>query len=713
MATNRRIEIDVVLNTEQVDQGFQEIEQGSQEVTKGVGNLGESFTGLTSSISGMGDTATQRLGAVGESTLGVVSSVTALGESAQATGMSFSAMLGPISLLAVAVIGVAKAWRDYQDEINGVNIRHDAYIASVSELTSALEELATYQVRLNKAEVENLQNLSMKAKLDIESAQEIRERNALLDKQIFRLDIDIKKAKERIKVSKELIERRGRDNDLLMGINSASAELERSQAEIASKEAKRIKLKTSLNVKEEKAIELGRTGAENFAKFEAEKERLLQRSPKIRGQILAVESKLLEDAELNKLKIREQTESTLTTIAIIESNRRIREIRAQETISAAVRRKAVLAEEQRLQIELTKIAQQQELKREQERAKRMALASARRAKRLAKERQFQAELAQIRDLEIKNEEILGADKITILAKRFKEELKLAGDNKNKRIIAEKKYLNEITKLQIQQNEQEQARQQAKLKSEEDAEKQRIEKYKAFFFETAEFNVNQITDQTTRELALLELRYDKEISLNQHTQAEITEIQRREAIERQKIQKQSIDAQIQQVGEFANQYGAGLAEAAYASLLFGESFKESVGNILISLGQQAAVQSLMETAKGTAALILNPASASNHFLAAGLFAGAAASAGIAGKAMGGGGGGAVATASTGAVSPTGTPQTATTPEREQAETSSMVFNINFGGAVIYDTKKSAEQALADRITNIQNTRRRGAPRRGAM
>jgi len=41
---------------------------------------------------------------------------------------------------------------------------------------------------------------------------------------------------------------------------------------------------------------------------------------------------------------------------------------------------------------------------------------------------------------------------------------------------------------------------------------------------------------------------------------------------------------------------------------------------------------------------------------------------------------------------------------------MVFNINFGGAVIYDTKRSAEQALADRITSLQNTRRRGAPRR---
>ena len=105
-------------------------------------------------------------------------------------------------------------------------------------------------------------------------------------------------------------------------------------------------------------------------------------------------------------------------------------------------------------------------------------------------------------------------------------------------------------------------------------------------------------------------------------------------------------------------------------------------------------------------------ATAHFKASGIFAGAAAAAGVAGKALGGGGVGG-ASASAGATSPTGTPQTATTPEREEAKTSSMVFNINFGGAVIYDTKKSAEQALADRITNIQNTRRRGAPRRGAM
>ena len=139
-----------------------------------------------------------------------------------------------------------------------------------------------------------------------------------------------------------------------------------------------------------------------------------------------------------------------------------------------------------------------------------------------------------------------------------------------------------------------------------------------------------------------------------------------------------------MGEFTNQYGAGLAEAAFASLAFGESFSKSVGEILISLGRQASVQALMETAKGTAALFLNPAASGNHFAAAGLFTGAAIAAGVAGKAIGGGGGAASGAA---ASSPTGTPQTAPTPQREEAETSQMVFNINFGGSVIYDTQRA--------------------------
>ncbi len=83
------------------------------------------------------------------------------------------------------------------------------------------------------------------------------------------------------------------------------------------------------------------------------------------------------------------------------------------------------------------------------------------------------------------------------------------------------------------------------------------------------------------------------------------------------------------------------------------------------------------------------------------------AGVSGRAMGGGGG---AASGGGGATPSGAPTQAPTPQREQAEQAPMVFNISFAGAVVYDTQRAAEQAMADRITTLQNTRRRGAPRR---
>jgi hypothetical protein len=76
------------------------------------------------------------------------------------------------------------------------------------------------------------------------------------------------------------------------------------------------------------------------------------------------------------------------------------------------------------------------------------------------------------------------------------------------------------------------------------------------------------------------------------------------------------------------------------------------------------------------------------------------------AGGGGGGG----AGGGGVSPMGSQQgLSSAPIREEAEQGQQVFNINLSGAVIYDTKASAEQAFTDRITQIMNTPRRGMRR----
>lgn len=783
MATNRRIEIDVVLNTEQVDQGFQEIEQGGKDLGKTFTGVGETFTGVSGAITSMGDNATQKLGAVGQTAQGAISSLVALGQSAQTAGTSFSALLGPIGLVGVAVFQVAKAWREYQDEINGVNIRHDAYIASVSELTSALEELATYQVKLNKAEVERLQNLSMTAKLDIESAQEIRERNAALDKRIFRLDIEIKQAKERLKTNKELLTSQKGSIASSRMIEQAALSLAQAQAEIEKKEQTRLYLSEKLKRKEQEAIELGQKGANNFAKFEAEKERLLKRSPKLRGEQLNAESKLLEDAALEQLKLREKTEQNLTNIAVIQSNRRIREIRAQETLSQEIRAKAIKSEEERLMLEIAQIQKDAQVKAQQEEAKRRAMAAAYRAKRLAEERQAEAEQAQIRNLEIDRLQIVGVEKEKILKLQYEQELKLAKDNDNKKIIAQLRYNNAITQLELDRRKKEKSDLEARQKAEQESRKRRLEEEKRlaqqranFIFETQEFDAQQISNQTEREIKLLELRYEKELSLNKHTQEEITELQRRQTIERQKILDQSFNDSIDKLKSMGQDLSRSSIQAIYQSLVdagdfdlqfeelkynfeqnLGEAREEMMkaqtandinlvrqkeeeitditkefeaerqklraqesqalplmfGQILKGLGQEAAVEAMMETARGIATAFTMPSVSANHFAAAGVFASASAIAGIGGAALTNNANTAISRAGRGggSTSPSGSPMTATTPQREQAETSQMVFNINFGGAVIYDTQRAAEQALADRITTLQNTRRRGAPRRG--
>ncbi len=91
----------------------------------------------------------------------------------------------------------------------------------------------------------------------------------------------------------------------------------------------------------------------------------------------------------------------------------------------------------------------------------------------------------------------------------------------------------------------------------------------------------------------------------------------------------------------------------------------------------------------------------------MFAGVGAVAGVASKAVGGGGGG-----SSGAVSPTGQAQTMQTQRPEASKSEPMVFNINFGGAVIYDTKAAAERAFADRIVRQINNSNRGSVRLNA-
>lgn len=708
--TNRRIEIDVVLNTEQVDKGFDDIEKGGVKVGETFQGVGETFSGIGSTVSSMGDEATQALGGVGESAAGAVGAVVGLGQAATTTGASFSAMLGPIGLVAVAIFEAVKAWGEYKDEVNGVNTRHDAYIASTSELTAALEELATNQVNLSRAEVERLQSASMNAKLDIETAQTIREKNAEIDKSIYRLNIQIKQEKEALaqkKLTLKTDERLGNNAQLyavhLQAIGNAEKQLE-------TKLKAREKLQAKLIKREQEAIDRGLKGSQNFAKFEALKEGLLRKAPKFREELAEKEKRLDEDSQLAILQLAGSTQDSLTKIARIGSERRIREINALEFANEQVRANAIKSERVRLETELEQIAAAAEAKREQKRRLDYAKYKARLAKRRAEEQKQQNELRSIQSLEIDRAEIIGADQMDIINRRYELERDAAQGNKNKLLAIDLKFQNQLLKINRDAQKQRAADEAASAAKANQLAIQQAEHRKQFIFSSLEFDAQMLEAGVDKELRLIELKYKKEIELGKHSQEEITELQRREAIERKRIRDRSFQDQFVQLEEMGKSIASAGASAAYGAIVAGEGFKDAVGQSIFALGQQASVQALFASAQAIGFLAQgNFAAAALKGKAAAAYGTAAVIAGVTANRLGvGGGGSGGGGGGGGASSPTGQPQS-TTPQREQAQEQAIVYNINFGGSVIYDTRTAAEQAFASRLTQLQNRTPRGGAR----
>ncbi len=50
-----------------------------------------------------------------------------------------------------------------------------------------------------------------------------------------------------------------------------------------------------------------------------------------------------------------------------------------------------------------------------------------------------------------------------------------------------------------------------------------------------------------------------------------------------------------------------------------------------------------------------------------------------------------------------------PQRERAETRETVVNINFGGAVIYDSQEAARRAMMNELVRTYNSAPRGSAR----
>ena len=685
MAKAGKIEIQVELD------GIEKSEGQLEGLSDASGAVGESFSSMGDAVSSFGGEANESLGAVGGSVSGLVGSFQDLGGAVKSGGLSFSNLAGPIGIAVVAIFELVQAWREYENEIDGTTLKIEAYQAAAAELSSVLDEMAAAQIKLTNAQVRHLENLATSAAASKEFAQKLRERQATTRGLIIEEEKHLKVARERVKQLKEH-DRALQGSALLQVV--ANSQISKSLQELSRLNAKLEKERERANKEAQEAFEKRKI-------LEAEKKQILKTGPEFQAALAKQEFDILTEAKKQELSLEKGSLQALKELAVIEATKRQKAIQDTVDVSGEVKSKALIAEAKSLNAQLNQIEKDFRGKRRADAEKRKTARDARVKADLATERQLFLEVSRIKELEIQAD-LKGDEKLIELSKhRLKVQERIFKDSKNQIKIA-----------QIQHTAEMEAINQAAIDRETASEQERSRRAHELMATATEFDAQRITDQTERELALLDLRYEREFRAAQGHQDKISELQRRQEIERTEIQTKAVDDQINKVGELTASYGAGFADAAVGAIFFGERLKEATAQILEGLARQSAVQALVETAKGVAALFSPiPGASAAHFKAATIFAGAAALAGVTSSAMaGGGGGGGAGGGGGGGVSPMGSQQgLSSAPIREEAEQGQQVFNINLSGALIYDTKASAEQAFTDRITQIMNTPRRGMRR----
>ena len=696
MANGGTIEIDVELT-------------GTKDIREGFSEIGNAGKALSETMGATNEKLGEGLAGVGESVFGIVDSFGELKAGIKNVGQVGSkgllGLLGPLGMVATAGFALFETFKMISGAAQEAEENQSAMAAAAGDLQSKLEALAEKGVIPANKEMKAFALMNSRVQFSKEKLQTAQEK---LFKSYAKLHLATKELREATanqnKVFKE-------QHDDISAMSAATQRLARAQKDLAKQNDAVSRSYDKLSV-EQKEVMKGEKETEEIYKGLEERSaefllgKVKENAEKLKGLVLAdLETKKSEDQfKLTSIQIEADTKRALIQAesnkenakALLEQNQNL-ELAIKLVDEKRVANRREVFETQKAIDEINEKRKAASEKRSQE-AQRMEAA---RMARLQKEKQAElrrmTEGARIRQLQLEAEEDSTLKQIQLARHRFDTAKKLAGSNLNQQLIARLSFENEVTAINRQAEQQ-------RLQEEKQIEEQR----RSFARETLNFEIQQIEDQTQRELLMLQVKHDEQLRLAQDNEEQKQELQRRFSIEFLKTLNRETDEMKSKFKDMFADMGKGFAEAAVGAMLMGESFKNSTSLVLQALAKQAGVESLMETAKGIAALFINPAGASSHFAAAGAFGAAAVAAGAASSALGGGGGGG-SFGGGGGMSPSGSPQTSSMAQREEATSSSMVFNVNFSGAVVYDTKRAAEQALADRVTKVMRSNRRGAPR----
>ena len=640
-------------------EGQKDVIKQLDEIKKGAKDVGEGFKGVTSIMDKSSSQIGEGLSTMSDSVESSIDAFSSLKEGVANFGKngvaSFTSLLSPIGLVTTAVAGLWEGYRMLSGAAAEAEARQEAMAAASADLTSKLEALAeggvipTTQALLEFSKV-TLQGQVSKELLQraVEKAKPQMEAytTAMEAQAKAQREMNALEAKD-LRLSPEGLAARQRLTRAEGALIKAQGAYEERLRKLQGPLQENLKLLAAAAKQEKKLEENTTDNLKAKVKEQAQRLKVLQ----IAEQELNTKDSLYlahakESIELEAAQVARKSENMSRQALIKTVNDQREAIRLLELEDYESRARSAKA--RRAFTDADKKRAEDELKRSQ------AIARAReQVQRAEASRQMMLD-SNIRQLTIKLTKEGDDELLALASERYETGLQLAKDNAKARAIVEMQYRLDTTAIMDAAEKKEKARLDRLDKDKRDRLKKRLA------------DENKLRDKALKD--------------------------------QQKL--------IETVNKSIEKYGEGLAQAGVASLLFGDGFKKAAGEVLKGLAIESGVRALMEAAKGFAMLFIEPLNSAAAFKSAALYTAAAGAARVGAGALGvGGGGGGGTTAS-----PSGAPQVASTPERESAQSEAMVFNINFGGAVIYDTRRAAEVALADRITRLQNAGRRGAPMR---
>ena len=686
------------------------IENATTSLGDGVKGVGESFKGVGAIVSAQGGVMGEAFGALGDSVGGLVDGVGEFSEALQSGGKmgvtSMLGLLGPISAIVGAVALAVEAWRQFSGAAKEAEQIEAAVTAAAGDLTSKMEELADKGIKPSNDELRKLIELNTQSRLGLEI---LNEKNANLTK-VYADQINAKN--HLIKVTEYYKNLTDDEKRTLSDLIAANYAVKEADDAVASAQA-------MLTTEYEKALPAIQKAQEYQRNLAMTQEEALD----------ALKSQLEAQKEYNDLLIEtaslsDYEKSIQQKAKELEIEQRLAGQRSQSVTQIQALTKIIEDENKARQsgdiLALKEIKNAQEIQalKEAEAKRLQDEARARSDAFKARQAQIINEQSQINALRIQLEKQGTDEQLALAVNTYTTQLALNKNNKNQLIIAELQYqqqLNDISQQEIARQQSDQAsllqaqNEKIRVLQDEAYKEIAIEKEKAKSKKDLQDKIDLLDIQLTmsgnaQQVAMLQKQMDMELAIVEKGSLEAIEIKKRYALAGKDLQDESIA----QLKDFADAQAQSFSASVASAIMNGESIQATLKASLKGLATEALARSLYEGAAGLASLALGPVGgvpASQHFAASAAFAGVATVAGLAGAAIPS----ATTGGAQGGASPTGMAQSPQIQRPEASKQEPLVFNLNFSGSTIYDTKESAKRAMSDEIVKYINEPRRGAPR----